>query len=80
MRAKGWWSGDMHVHRPVEDAAGIAQAEDLNFKVLVNRGKQDLFRPDHWPQEPVTNSRTVIGPLCVMRRMSAAAVPGYSMD
>jgi hypothetical protein len=54
MRAEGWWSGDMHVHRPAEEAAGIAQAEDLNFMVLVNRGKQDLFRADHWPQRPVT--------------------------
>ena len=53
MREKGWWSGDMHVHRPIEDAPGIAQAEDLNYIVLVSRGKQDLFRPDHWPAEPV---------------------------
>jgi len=54
MRAKGWWPGDMHVHRPSEDAAGIARGEDLNFMVLVNRGKQDLFRADHWPQAPET--------------------------
>jgi hypothetical protein len=53
MRAKGWWSGDMHVHHSTEDAPGIVQAEDLNFTVLVNRGKQDLFRPDHWPVEPI---------------------------
>jgi hypothetical protein len=53
MRANGWWSGDMHVHHSAEDAPGIVQAEDLNFTVLVNRGKQDLFRPDHWPSQPV---------------------------
>jgi hypothetical protein len=53
MRAKGWWSGDMHVHHSAEDAPGIAQAEDLNFTVLVNRGKQDLFKPEHWPAEPI---------------------------
>ncbi len=51
MRAKSWWSGDMHVHRSLEDAPGIAQAEDLNFTVLVNRGKQNLFK--HWPSEAV---------------------------
>ena len=51
MREKGWWSGDVHVHRPLADAPGIAQAEDLNFTVLVNRGKQDLFRADHWPTQ-----------------------------
>ena len=49
MRAKGWWSGDMHVHHSLEDAPGIAQAEDLNFIVLANRGKQDLMK--HWPSE-----------------------------
>jgi hypothetical protein len=53
MRGKGWWSGDMHVHHSTEDAPGIVQAEDLNFTVLVNRGKQDLFRPDHWPAEGI---------------------------
>jgi hypothetical protein len=53
MRSRGWWSGDMHVHRSVEDAPGIAQSEDLNFVVLVNRGKQDLFRPGRWPADPL---------------------------
>jgi hypothetical protein len=51
MREKGWWSGDMHVHRNLEDAPAVAQAEDLNFSVLVNRGKADLFRADHWPAQ-----------------------------
>ncbi len=51
MREQGWWSGDMHVHHAAEEAPGIAQAEDLNFTVLVNRGKQDLFRPEGWPAE-----------------------------
>jgi hypothetical protein len=53
MREQGWWSGDMHVHHSAADAPGIAQAEDLNFTVLVNRGKQDLFRPENWPAEPL---------------------------
>ena len=26
MRAKGWWSGDMHVHRTAGEAPGVAQA------------------------------------------------------
>ena len=51
MRAKGWWSGDMHVHRTAGEAPGVAQAEDLNFTVLVNRGKADLFQPGHWPAQ-----------------------------
>ncbi len=42
MRAQGWRSGDMHVHRPAANAAGIAQAEDLNFMVLVNPAKRKM--------------------------------------
>jgi len=53
MRAKGWWSGDVHVHHSAEEAPGIAQAEDLNYTVLVSRGKQDLFRPANWPADPI---------------------------
>ena len=52
MLEQGWWSGDFHVHRPLADAPGIAQAEDLNFTVLVNRDKREFF--NHWPAQGVT--------------------------
>jgi hypothetical protein len=51
MRAKGWWSGDVHVHRNIQDAPAVAQAEDLNLTVLTNRGKADLFAPGRWPSQ-----------------------------
>jgi hypothetical protein len=54
MRAKGWWSGDMHVHRTAEDAPGVAQAEDLNLTVLVNRSKGEIFNSAHWPAQSIT--------------------------
>ncbi len=31
MAAEGWWSGDLHVHRPVDDIALLMQAEDLHM-------------------------------------------------
>jgi len=31
MRKLGWWSGDLHVHRPPGDAERAVRAEDLNF-------------------------------------------------
>jgi len=31
MWKKGWWSGDLHVHRPPADAEKLVLAEDLNF-------------------------------------------------
>jgi hypothetical protein len=30
MAAQGWWSGDVHVHRPVDDIELLMQAEDLH--------------------------------------------------
>ena len=30
LAAEGWWSGDLHVHRPVEDIELLMQAEDLH--------------------------------------------------
>ena len=54
MRPRGWWSGDMHVHRAAEDAAAVAQAEDLNLSVLVNRVKSEFFQPAHWPGQSIT--------------------------
>lgn len=34
MRERGWWSGDMHVHRPVADVPLLLEAEDLNLGVV----------------------------------------------
>ncbi len=53
MREKGWWSGDMHVHRPLADAPAIAQAEDINVTELIDRDKANWFRADHWPAQNV---------------------------
>ncbi|MCC6588357.1 MAG: hypothetical protein IT168_16815 [Bryobacterales bacterium] len=48
MRKKGWYSGDMHVHRPLDDLAALAQAEDLNYTVaftMWNRRNMWADRP-----------------------------------
>ena len=34
MASKGWWSGDFHMHRPLEDASLLVTAEDLNLAVF----------------------------------------------
>jgi hypothetical protein len=50
MRDLGWWSGDMHVHRPVEDSPSLSLAEDLNVNVVFTMwncaacGTPDRFR------------------------------------
>jgi hypothetical protein len=53
MAARGWWSGDLHVHRPPEDAKALLAAEDLNLGVFFTiwnsknywRGKDIPARP-----------------------------------
>lgn len=44
MRERGWWSGDMHVHRPMEDVPALLEAEDLNLAVVFTMWN----RQNHW--------------------------------
>jgi hypothetical protein len=34
MASQGWWSGDMHIHRPPAEAKTLLTAEDLNLAVF----------------------------------------------
>ena len=34
MQKRGWYSGDFHIHRPVDDVRKLALAEDLNLSVV----------------------------------------------
>ncbi len=35
MAAEGWWSGDLHIHRPEKDIRLLMQAEDLHVAPLI---------------------------------------------
>ena len=35
LAAEGWWSGDLHVHRPVEDIELLMRAEDLHVAPVI---------------------------------------------
>ena len=35
LRAAGWYSGDLHVHRPVDEIEQLMQAEDLDFAPVI---------------------------------------------
>ena len=35
LRQRGWYSGDLHVHRPVEQIEPLMLAEDLNFATVI---------------------------------------------
>jgi len=47
MRERGWYSGDMHVHRSTKDAAALSLAEDLNICVIFTMWDKD----DLWGDE-----------------------------
>ena len=54
MRAKGWYSGDFHVHRTIEATPALQQAEDLNLAVVFTMwNKRDLWPAGRLPQETV---------------------------
>jgi hypothetical protein len=54
LAAEGWWSGDLHVHRPVEDMELLLQAEDLHVAPVItwwnNRNRWERERP---PPDPL---------------------------
>lgn len=35
LKKEGWWSGDLHVHRPLEDIPLLMQAEDLHVAPVI---------------------------------------------
>ena len=45
MRERGWWSGDMHVHRPMYDAPLLLEAEELNLGIVFTMWN----RQNNWP-------------------------------
>jgi hypothetical protein len=54
MNSLGWYSGDFHIHRTVEDAKVLALAEDLNLSVVFTMwNKRDLWADQPFPVNPV---------------------------
>lgn len=54
LASKGWWSGDLHVHRPVKDMQLLMQAEDLHVApTLTWWNKSNTWGGSEVPEEPV---------------------------
>jgi hypothetical protein len=54
MRKRGWYSADFHVHRAIEHAAALAQAEDVNLiAVFTMWNKRNLWEGKPLPASPV---------------------------
>ena len=54
MAAEGWWSGELHVHRPVKDIELLMQAEDLHVApVMTWWNNQNLWTNQPLPGKPL---------------------------
>ncbi len=52
MAARGWWSGDTHVHRKPEEMPGLVRAADIYFAPTVTKWN-DRSILDEWPAQPM---------------------------
>jgi hypothetical protein len=54
LRAAGWYSGDLHVHRPVAEIEQLMRAEDLDFAPVITWwNKRNLWKDNAIPQRVV---------------------------
>jgi hypothetical protein len=54
MPAKGWWPGETHVHRPVEDIELLMRAEELHIAPVITWwNKRNLWAKSTLPEEPL---------------------------
>ena len=55
MANEGWWSGEMHIHRPIEQAEVLMRAEDLHFGQFLSWWNAT----SPWLETPVPNPATI---------------------
>src|SRR5262249_22172186 len=54
MKKEGWWSGDLHIHRPPEDIQVLMRAEDLHVgPVITWWNNRRGFQGDALPKQPL---------------------------
>jgi hypothetical protein len=54
MPAKGWWPGDTHVHRPLEDVELLMRAQELHVAPVITWwNKRNLWAKEKLPDEPL---------------------------
>lgn len=54
MKKEGWWSGDLHIHRPPQDIELLMRAEDLHIgPVITWWNKQNLWKDKELPDKPL---------------------------
>lgn len=56
MADKGWYSGDLHGHRPLDDMKTLVLAEDVNFGSVITRHNQQ----DYWQGKKIPESHLIV--------------------
>ncbi|MBI1786897.1 MAG: CehA/McbA family metallohydrolase, partial [Acidobacteria bacterium] len=51
MKKRGWWSGDLHVHRKPDEMPPLMEAADLHFAPVITRWNTNS-NLDAWPEKP----------------------------
>jgi predicted TIM-barrel fold metal-dependent hydrolase len=52
MNDLGWWSGDMHVHRPLEDVPALMKTEELNVAISYTMWNTEQWSRNAWKDKP----------------------------
>ena len=55
MKKEGWWSGELHVHRPVKDIQQLMRAEDLHVAPVITWWN----KRNYWAKRPLPGSPLV---------------------
>ena len=59
MKKEGWWSGDLHVHRPLKDIELLMRAEDLHVAPVITWwNKRNLWTGEKRPESLLTRFDT----------------------
>jgi hypothetical protein len=53
MKAEGWWSGDLHIHRAVKDIPLLVEAEDLHVAPVITWWNNKNIWDDGLPEQPL---------------------------
>src|SRR5262249_57831482 len=54
MPAKGWWPGELHVHRPLEDIELLMRAEELHVAPVITWwNRRNLWERKQLPADPL---------------------------
>ncbi len=94
MRKEGWWSGDLHVHRPVDDIALLMKAEDLYVAPVITWwNDQNLWErkkpptaltteplPKHWSNVMAGEDEREGGALLFFGLQEPLPIKGLSRD